>query len=151
MDNLLKGLTAPFLFVGIGNIMKGDDAAGPLVADRLRHRRPDIAVINCGDIPENYLRQLTAHRSGTIVFIDAADMREQPGTVRLFKSEKIAVSGFMTHGMPLNMLAEYIAAAAGCPVYLLGIQPKRMRLGDSFSPEVAKSIDTLVQQLAATL
>jgi hydrogenase maturation protease len=148
MKNPLTNLHQPILFAGVGNILKGDDGAGPRIASELALLRKDLAVIDCGDTPENYIRELSSPHTGSIVFIDTTDMRAPAGTVRLFKSEQIEQQGASTHGMSLGMLANYIVTATGCPVYLLGIQPKRMRLGDHMTAEVQNAVKELVETLA---
>jgi len=145
--NPLSGLASPVVLAGIGNNMKGDDGAGPAVIERLQASGSPVASINCGDIPENYLGKIAALKPATIVFVDAVEMNEPAGTVRLFTSDKIISGGASTHGMSLDMLARYLAAETGAAVYLLGIQPKSVALGATLSPEVEAAVKALVSTL----
>jgi hydrogenase 3 maturation protease len=143
MNDTLLQLPSPILFVGVGNTLKSDDGAGPVAAGRLA--AAGIDALDCGEVPENYLRRIISHRGGSIVFIDAVEMNAVPGTLRLFTANDIAITGVFTHGMSLAMLAEFVQKEAGVPVYLAGIQPARVELGETLSPVVEKAVDRLVQ------
>lgn len=143
MNNPFAGLTPPLFFVGVGNTLKGDDGAGALASDRMI--AAGVPALNCGDSPENYIRAITSRSSGSIVFIDAVEMHAVPGTLRLFAASDIAVTGVFTHGMSLAMLAELITTETKLPVYLAGIQPRKVSLGEGISTEVENGINKLLQ------
>jgi len=143
LAEFLRPLKPPFLFVGIGNEFKGDDASGPSLIARLEAQHTHHYTLNCGVIPENYVQPIAAFHAASIILVDAVDMGEQPGTVGLFHSEDIEATGVSTHGMPLSLFADVVKTETGAAVYLLGIQPKAVTLGEPLSPEVEKAVSGL--------
>ena len=142
----LKLLKPPFLFVGIGNALKGDDGLGPEIIRKLQSE-VSFSLIECGEVPENYLKQITNHQSGSILFVDAIEMGKEPGTIELFNVDQLVQTGMFTHGMSLNMMIDYISEGTKAGIFLLGIQPKTVGFGNDFSDEVSKSIEILVSEI----
>ena len=135
--------------VGIGHELRGDDAAGVVMA-RMLGTQPHsnaLQIIEAGTAPVNCCGQLLRWRPDLIVFLDAADMGEEPGAVRwLYWPEVIAGTG-STHNFSLGVLAEYLTREMGCPVSLLGIQPADTAVGTSLSAPVAIAVQRTVRAL----
>lgn len=146
MNNPLSSLAAPILLAGIGNTIKGDDGAGLVLIAAVK-ATDALRTLDCGEMPENYLKQINASDAKTVVLVDAADMGEQPGAVRLIPATEIQDTGISTHGMSLRMLAEFIRSESGKDVFLLGIQPATLGLGEGLSPAVARAVDMLAQEI----
>lgn len=144
MNNILANLKKPVLIVGIGNMMKSDDAAGPVFAENILGSGKKTEAINCGEVPENYLGKITRSKAKTVVLVDAVDMKGKPGEIRLFNSDKIEETGVSTHGISLALIAETIRQESGAEVVLLGIQPKSLKLGEGLSPEVETAVKNLI-------
>jgi hydrogenase 3 maturation protease len=136
--------------VGVGQLLRGDDAAGVVVARRLRARQlpPEWLVVDAGPSPENCTGPLRAFRPDLVVFVDAAEMGERPGAVRWLDPRDAEGCGASTHSLPLNVVADYLAAELGCEVRLLGVQPAGDELGASFSPAVRRAVGRIVAELA---
>lgn len=140
--------------VGIGHELRGDDAAGVVVARLLNQwgHSPSLQVIEAGAAPENCCGLLFRFRPDLVLFVDAAQMGAEPGTVRwltwdLIKSGDVAGFSVSTHTLPLQILANYLTVGLGCPVALLGIQPADISMGDSLSPVVALAVEATAQSL----
>jgi hydrogenase 3 maturation protease len=129
--------------MGIGNELRGDDAAGMLVA-RCLFREDTMMVIQAGQTPENATAELRGFAPQLILLVDAADMGEPPGTVRWIAKEDISGISASTHNLPLSMLGDYLMLEFNCPVALLGIQPASNDLGGPVSPEVLRAVDKIV-------
>ena len=144
--------------VGIGHELRGDDAAGVVLA-RLLNQPPGHAglpVIEAGPAPENCWGQLVRDCPDLVLFVDAAEMGAEPGAVRLFdwdlvKKDNGVRLNVSTHTMPLPALAGFLARELGCPVWLLGIQPKETTIGQSLSPPVEQAVETTARLLAELL
>ncbi len=140
--------------VGIGHELRGDDAAGVAVT-RLINRwvhSPSLQVIEAGAAPENCCGLLFRFRPDLVLFVDAAQMGAEPGTVRwldwdLIKSGDVAGFNVSTHTLPLQILANYLTVELGCPVGLLGIQPADISMGDSLSPVVTLAVEATARAL----
>lgn len=140
--------------VGIGHELRGDDAAGVAVARLLNQwvHSPSLLVIEAGAAPENCCGLLFRFRPDLVLFVDAAQMGAEPGTVRwltwdLIGSDDAAGFNVSTHTLPLPILANYLTVELGCPVALLGIQPADITMGDSLSPVVALAVEATARAL----
>jgi hydrogenase 3 maturation protease len=144
--------------VGIGHELRGDDAAGVAVArllNRLAHS-PSLQVIEAGAAPENCCGLLFRFHPDLVLFVDAAQMGADPGTVRWLAWDQIGsgdAAGFnvSTHTLPLPILANYLRVELACPVGLLGIQPADISLGDSLSPAVGLAVEATARALVDLL
>jgi hydrogenase 3 maturation protease len=144
--------TARVVVLGVGNSMRSDDAAGPLVAHRLAKSglacNPDsFLVIDAGNAPENTTAELRRFAPQLIILIDAAEMGAAPGTIRWIEMEEIDGMSASTHTMPLSMLAKYLVLELGCEVKILGIQPQSTEIGESVNRGVLLAVDEVVDGL----
>ncbi len=145
------------IILGIGNPLGGDDAVGSFIVRRINEkqqgkaraerpeasRQQDITAIDAGTVPESYTSIIRRNRPEQLVLVDASDMGLPPGSIRLLSPEKIATLSFSTHSMPLSAFVSYVSEFCG-QVYIIGIQPKRIKIGDKLSYIVQKSTDRVV-------
>lgn len=125
---------------GIGNRMRGDDAAGPLVIDELKktlgkNKSKDILLLDCGEIPEGMIKRITNFRPGRIILVDTADLKEKPGAFREIDPKEIMDSVLSTHKMPLTMLIKFLRSRIDFTLVFIGIQPRQSALDDPVSME----------------
>ena len=128
------------LVMCIGNREGGDDAVGPYIADKLKES--DIAVIDCGIVPENYTSCVKNSNLDLVIIVDAADMNLKPGEIRIIPKENVGVAHISTHGIPISVLINYLGQYVKNIVFI-GIQPKTM--SGKMSKVVKKSADKLVK------
>jgi hydrogenase 3 maturation protease len=138
--------------LGVGNQMRSDDAAGVLVARGLSHRQcaahtDRVLIIDAGHAPENRTGELRKFAPDLVLIIDAADMREKPGTIRWVPEESIDGMSASTHSLPLSMLARYLVLELSCSVKLLGIQLDSNDVGEGVSSKVLQAVDEIVDAL----
>jgi hydrogenase maturation protease HycI len=140
-------------FVGIGHELRGDDAAGVMLARAMQPLAASdrLLVIDAGSAPENCTGLLRRFRPDLVVLADAAQMDESPGTVRWLAWQDTAGLSASTHTLPLHVLASYLTADLGCDVALIGIQPAENAIDTSLSPVVQQAIDEVRRALAAVL
>ena len=142
----------------IGNDMRGDDAAGPIVAEKLNQeilscpeKYSDIKVVNAGTVPENYTGLIRSESPSHIIFVDAVEMGQDPGSLRLVYEDEIANYSISTHAMPLSFMIKYLKSFSDVEVILIGIQPKSLEMFDKVSEELKEGIELLVMVLQKTL
>ena len=150
-DTLERFLHGRVCIVGVGNRLRRDDGVGPLVVDALTERTGAAALIDAGDVPENYLERVVGTEPDTVLFVDAVDLRAAPGTAELIGVEAIRATGVSTHAASLALCADYIAGRTGASVALLGIQPADIHLGTGLSPAVAGAAAGLSEVLCRLL
>jgi hydrogenase 3 maturation protease len=140
--------------VGVGNIARGDDAAGVLVARHmLDGSRPAAAkalVIAAGRAPENYTGVVRAFGPDLVVLVDSAGAGRRPGSVFLVDRAAIADDDVSTHGLPLARIARYIEETMPCRVLILGIEPSSFE-GKGMSPAARRAVRNVVKALEQAL
>lgn len=134
--------------VGIGNALSGDDAAGGLVIERLSAKlnsTKNILLVDGGLAPENFTGVIRQFKPDALLFIDTALMGQEPGAVGLYSMDQLAGLTFSTHTLPPAMIAEYLADACSCQVYLIGMQPLKTGFEEALSPEMQKAINEVTE------
>ncbi|MDR0843206.1 MAG: hydrogenase 3 maturation endopeptidase HyCI [Acidobacteriota bacterium] len=147
-------------FVGIGSELRGDDAVGVVIVNRLAELQSSADLggslagylfINGGSAPENILGEVKAFQPEIIVFIDAAVLGQAPGAVRLIdtREEKISGISFCTHSLPLTIIANYIRQCLPCEIFVIGIEPSDMgfRPDCALTPPVAAASEEVVEAI----
>ncbi len=101
--------------------------------------------------PENVTGEIRRLRPSDVLFVDAADLGERPGSVRLFSSNEVVGVSSSTHTLPMHVIADYLRQELGCRIHVLGLQPKSVAFGETISEEVAVAIEETVAALAGAL
>ncbi len=147
-----SGKSPRLALVGIGNLLRTDDAAGMLVAHLLSERtcaadKDHILVLEAGPAPENSTAELRSFAPDIVLLIDAADMGKEPGAIEWISEDDIDGMSASTHSLPLSMLAQYLNLELGCKVMLLGIQLVSNEVGEEVSVEVLDAVKEIVNGL----
>jgi hydrogenase 3 maturation protease len=143
--NKLRGSAT--VIVGIGNILKGDDGAGPLVCQQLRLAGVCAELIDAGTVPENYVQPIIKKAPQNLLVIDAVDFGASAGTIRIFNPEQLDSSVISTHTLSPRLFVDMIRSELEVDVYFVGIQPAQTQLGQSISPQVSQAIQWLIHTL----
>jgi hydrogenase maturation protease len=148
--------TARQVAIGIGNLERGDDAAGRIALRELRGRlSADVALIEESGEASELLA--TMEGAGAAYLIDACVSGAAPGTIHRFDAAVSpwprALRSCSTHGLGLAEALE-LARALGmlphrCVVY--AIEGAAYDLGAPLSAPVRAQIDTLAARLAAEI
>jgi hydrogenase 3 maturation protease len=148
LESLARWRDSAVVILGVGNVLKGDDAAGPLVCERLSGRL-SATVIDAGPAPENYVRPILRKEPDALLIVDAVDFGGPPGQIRLFEPEQIRKFAFSTHALSLHLFIDLLRGNSitpekkGFAVYLIGLQVCHTDLGAPVSPAVERSVRRL--------
>ncbi len=143
--------------LGIGQELRGDDAAGLKVAQRLWAVREPVEedavmIIQGGPAPENQTGTLRRFGPDLVIMVDAAEMGDPPGTVRWLDWQEITGITAVGHALPLHVLADYLVAELGCRVCLLGIQPTTENIfSDEIGAPLSQAVSQAVRQVVGEL
>jgi hydrogenase maturation protease HycI len=140
--------------MGIGHELRGDDAVGVVVARKLKRLlayQVHILIVEAGAAPENMTAPLRRFAPDLALLVDAAQLNESPGAVRLLPWEKTTGLSACTHMLPPHMVAQYLHKELGCEVALLGIQPAHTTLCAGLSPAIKAAADDIVRLLISAL
>jgi len=129
--------------VGIGNVDRGDDAAGSLVArDILAGPTSAPAkslVIDAGQAPENFTGVVRAFRPDLVILVDSAASGRRAGAVFLVDRATLADDDVSTHRLPLARIARYLEETMDSRVLILGIEPASFD-GTGMTPAVGRAV-----------
>ncbi|MDP2941459.1 MAG: hydrogenase maturation peptidase HycI [Candidatus Omnitrophota bacterium] len=126
--------------LAVGSELRGDDAAGMLVAEGLKYfAGKKLRVFLGATAPENLSGEIRRFMPTHVLIVDAADLGKKAGAISLISPQEAGGISFSTHQLPLKFLADYLQETLGCAVLLIGIQPKKITFGAPPSPAVRKS------------
>ena len=142
--------------MGIGSDLRGDDSAGLMVAralldDERVASASHLLVVEGGPAPENHTGKIRAFQPELVLFIDAAQMDESPGTLQWIPLDSIDGMSASSHSLPLSMLARYLTLEIGCEVAVLGIQPQQNEIGTELSSPVHAAVDEILVGISEML
>lgn len=155
---LARLLQGRVVLLGIGNPLRGDDAAGCEVARQVRHLAAGtsldadrLMVLEAEEIPESYSGAVVSADPDVVVLLDAIDLGAPPGSAALVPSSSLRDVTLYTHRTPLAPLARYLEHRCGADVYLLGIQPASVEWGAPLHPDVAAAARDVAALLVEAL
>lgn len=132
----------------VGNVLRTDDGAGPLLAELLETAPAEgWDIIDGGASPENHLHQVRALSPDKVLLVDAAEMELAPGAIRLIDEDCVA-EHFMvtTHAIPLNFLIASLKETIP-EIVFLGIQPGDTSFFGTMSPDVRQAVTSVHRHL----
>jgi hydrogenase maturation protease len=142
--------------IGVGNRWRGDDAAGLVVAARVRARLPrGIAVIEDRGEPLELIEACEGAQAAWLV--DAVCSGAPPGTLHRFDAgERALPAGLFrvsTHRFGLADALELARALGRLPprVVVYGIEGSRFAPGRPMSPAVAAAVERLAGVLSTEM
>ena len=142
--------------IGIGNRLRGDDAAGVVVAEQLRARVPEgVEVVSCDEEPSRLMEAWAGVES--VVLIDTVSSGAPPGTLHRFDAGEEAVPArtfrSSTHAIGIADTIELARALGRLPrrVLVYGIEAGGFETGSSLTPAVESAVVFLVKDVLADL
>jgi hydrogenase 3 maturation protease len=145
-DLLARMLSGRVVVACIGNQWRGDDGAGPFIAGLIEVSER-VAVVDCGDTPENFLGVISRLKPERIVVIDAADFGGSAGEIRAVARSEIAWGSLSTHAPRLTLFTDFIEAQTGAETFFLAIQPENLAFGRPLGAQVEAACRGLADQI----
>lgn len=132
------------IVLAVGNVLRGDDAAGPYLAKMMQDSPIEgWEVIDGGQTPEDDLVTVRRRAPKRVLVVDAAAMEAPVGQIRSLGKDDVARQFMITtHSLPISFLLSQLEASCE-DVTFLGIQPGRMEFFDPLSPEVLASVEEI--------
>ena len=139
------------IVIGVGNRDRGDDAAGPLVCDRLRARLGPTAAIRTF-VCEGSILDLALHweHDDHVIIVDAAQPGAEPGRIITIDAcdDPLPTPGALsTHEIDVSVAIELARAIGRMPARLLliGIEAEAVGWRAPPSAPVEAAIDAVVE------
>jgi len=132
----------------VGNVLRGDDAAGPMLAKLLTEEPLEgWDVIDGGQTPEDELAVVRRRSPDLLLLVDAADMGLDPGQIRILEEEDVYTDFLITtHSLPLTYLLSELKASCK-EVIFLGIQPSHTEFFAPLHENVLKAVRQVYESL----
>jgi hydrogenase maturation protease len=149
------------LVAGIGNLLMGDDAFGPMVIKALEKEEfpENIELRDMGTAGITVATDLEGY--DTVIFIDSMDMEGEPGTLRQIQVdvEKITpteareLSKLTLHEVGLEGLLKFSKAIGSLPpiVYIIGCKPESLGASYKLSQRVHEAVPEAVKRVIKLL
>lgn len=148
-NKIRKLLKGRIVYMGIGNILRGDDGIGPYLVEALRKK--GASVVDAGTVPESYIGPVARLKPETIVLVDAVHLGLEPGAVELLERDEILEHNcFSTHNLSPVLVMERLENETGASVFMLAVQPGTLKLGNPLSPAVNLLLTVLPDILPGT-
>lgn len=135
------------LILGIGNVLKGDDGAGPAVCEQLKSLEICAEVMDAGTVPENYIGPIIKRSPENLLIVDATDFGAAAGSIRMFDTGQLNSYAFTTHTLSPHLFVDMLKKEIDVEVYLVGIQPEHVELGKPLSESVNGAVEALCRCL----
>ncbi|OJU09131.1 MAG: hypothetical protein BGN88_08205 [Clostridiales bacterium 43-6] len=150
------GHSKKIVILGVGSPLKSDDAAGILIAGKLKEQFPQekypMYRIYVGEsAPENYTGEIKNFLPEHLIVLDAADINEEPGSVGFIDVSVIKGISFCTHMLPLNIMLDYIQKETGCAMTIIGIQPENLSYDGKVTLAVKETIEEITNAIGDIL
>jgi len=127
--------------LGIGNELKGDDAAGILVARALaKSGASKIVALEGHTAPEAMVGKIEKLKPSHVLIVDAAELGLRPGEWTLVPEAEVDGGFTSTHHIPLTTIAKRLREVCGCEVAFLGIQCGTREVGAPPSAKVRAAV-----------
>lgn len=148
----LKGATK-IVIMGVGNPLRADDYIGPVIVEKLsKVRLPEnVSLLNCETAPENYISQIEKLSPSHVIFIDAAQLNESPGKVKLIPPDMIKETTLSTHTISLTFITKFLEHSISAKAILLAVQPKSIAFNEGLTSELDGASTKLVKLISEAI
>jgi len=109
------------------------------------------AVFDGGRAPENYIGKIIREKPDTILMVDALNMGGRPGEIVIRKPERLREADFSTHHLSLPLLASMIKSDTKADIFVIGVQPDKIELGEGLSSQVESALERSKEALEEIL
>ncbi len=136
---LSKQKNRKILFVGIGNLLKMDDGVGVYISSNIRSNDL-VSALTVEVSLENYIGKINSLNPDVLILIDCVEMNSPAGTSKLLDISQVKDITFNTHNISLKRFSDFFKM----PVFLLGIQPEKVKFGENMSYIVKEEADKII-------
>lgn len=132
--------------LGLGNTDRADDGAGILVAEALKKHFPSYSYSEHDGVEGTVLDISEKEEDAMVIFVDAADLKLGPGSMRIVRKEDIRETEVTTHRVAVALMAS-ILASYGKKSVVVCIQPSSIIFRGKVTAPVTRAVKTLSKVL----
>ena len=138
-----------WLIIGYGNLLRGDDGAGSLLAEQLRQLLPadGARVLPVHQLTPELALEIAAPGIDRLLFLDARRGQWEP--LILTPLNPAAAAGSCGHQLSPELLLHLAASLYGQapPAWLLTLAAGNLKLGDPLSPVTTAALPFALQRI----
>jgi hydrogenase maturation protease len=155
-ETVIEQETGGILVIGVGNASRCDDAAGILVAMRIKCTAPDFVDVKIESGDGAALIEAWS-KFDTVILIDATLSGAPPGTIHRLNARQSAVPmrlfHYSTHAFSVAQAVELCRVLNKLPPNLLlfGIEGGRFTMGEGLTPEVDAAVSTVYNEVICAI
>lgn len=140
------------LIIGIGNEFRGDDAAGILIARKLKNDFPEIEIIEFFEIELDLIDYFKKYDN--IIIIDALKShKSEAGTIEIFEItenfEFTSLQYFSSHSISLSDVLKFSKILNCLPkkLIIIGINSTNFEMGSHISFDIERTYQMIKEEI----
>lgn len=134
------------LFAGVGNVLRSDDGVGVYIVSSIKAQGLVSTLLVEASI-ENYISKINSLAPDILVIADCIDFNREPGYSGIVPVNQIHEFTITSHNISLRRIAGHLKME----VYVIGVQPADLRVGENLTPAVKKAADIIVGLINETI
>ena len=140
LENILKSNHKNLLFAGVGNVLRSDDGVGVFIVSGIENR-DHISTLLVEVNIENYINKINSISPDILIIADCLDFNREPGYADIIPVGLTNEFTISSHNISLKRVAEFLKME----VYVLGVQPADLRVGEHLTPVVKESAEKIIE------
>jgi len=139
LREILNRKNTSILFAGVGNVLRSDDGAGVYIVSQIEPSE-NVSTILVEASIENYISKINSLSPDVLIIADCIDFNREPGHSGLVPIKEIKEFDISSHNISLRRVAEHLKME----VYVIGVQPADLRVGEKLTPVVKSAADSII-------
>ncbi|HUX94761.1 MAG TPA: hydrogenase maturation protease [Bacteroidales bacterium] len=140
LEDILKRKDKNILLAGVGNVLRSDDGVGVFIVSGIKPSG-HISTILVEVSIENYIPKINSLSPDILIIADCVDFNRQPGYADIIPVGQVNEFNISSHNISLKRVSEFLKME----VYVLGIQPDDLRVGEYLTPVVKASAAGIIE------
>ena len=140
LENILNRKNKIILFAGVGNVLRSDDGVGVFIVSGIENR-DNVSTLLVEVSIENYINKINSISPDILIIADCLDFNREPGYADIIPVGLTNEFTISSHNISLKRVAEFLKME----VYVLGVQPADLRVGEHLTPVVKESAEKIIE------
>ena len=139
LEKILNRKNKNILFAGVGNVLRSDDGVGVFIVSGIE-KREHISTLLVEVSIENYINKINSISPDILIIADCLDFNREPGYSDIIPVGQTNEFTISSHNISLKRVSEFLKME----VYVLGVQPADLRVGEHLTPVVRESAEKII-------
>jgi hydrogenase 3 maturation protease len=140
LKNILSRKNKNILFAGVGNVLRSDDGVGVFIVSGIK-TTDNISTLIVEVSIENYINKINSLAPDILIIADCLDFNCEPGYSDIIPIGHTKEFTISSHNISLKRVSEFLKME----VYVIGVQPSDLRVGEHLTPVVRKSAEKIIK------